>query len=146
MNWSRLNWNYFLLGLVRRYVPKNILFAVMKFRGDASLAERSPDQYLDLWKDQFTKHEWSFKGKHVLEIGSGRYPRFALRMLASGACRVTLIDLYAVPLNDPAHRAMLVDDSAARGIDCDDALSRIEVITGDVTKLTVARVLGVITE
>lgn len=137
MDWRQVKWNYLLLGLVRRYVPKKLLFAVMQFRGDASLAEQSPDNYLTIWNDQFSRHDWSFKGKHVLEIGSGRYARFALRMLASGARRATLVDLYAVPLRDPAHRAMLVKDCARLGLDYEDALSRIEVITADITQLSV---------
>lgn len=135
MAWSQVNLHYLLLGLVRRHVPKKFLFALMEYRGDSSLAEQSPDKCLAIWQDQFTRREWNFKNKHVLEIGSGRYARFALQMLASGACRVTLIDLYAVPLDHPEHRAILIRDCAALGIDCDDAVSRIEVMAGDITRL-----------
>jgi hypothetical protein len=131
----RVNWNYLLVGLMRRYVPKKILFAVMKRRGDGSVAEDSPDTYLATWKEQFIRRGWSFEGKHVLKIGSGRYARFALQMLAVGAYRVTLIDLYAVPLGESAHRAMLVKDCATLRLNCNDAFSRINVVRGDITQL-----------
>lgn len=130
-----MNWNYLLIGLVRRYVPKKILFEVMKRRGDGSVAEDSPDSYLATWKDQFSRHGWSFQDKHILEIGSGRYARFALQMLAAGACRVTLIDFYAVSLEEPAHREILIKDCRVLGLNCDDAFSRIDVIKGDITRL-----------
>jgi SAM-dependent methyltransferase len=109
----------------------------MKLRGDSSLAEQYPDNYLAIWNDESSKHQWTFRGKHVLEIGSGRYARFALRLLASGADRVTLIDLYAVPLSNPEHHAVLVKDCAMLGINRDDALSRIEVLRDDIVNLPV---------
>jgi SAM-dependent methyltransferase len=137
LDWSRVNWNYFFLALIRRYLPKQVLFAVMKFRGDASLGEQDPEKYLSVWNDQFAKHHWGLGNKHVLEIGSGRYARSALRLVASGAYRVTLIDLYAVPPDDPMHRAMLVRDCASLGIDFDEALSRIEIMTGNIVDLPV---------
>lgn len=130
-----MNWKYFLIGVLRRHVPEKLLFAVMKHRGDGSIAEIGSDTYLATWGDQLGRHDWSFADKHVLEVGSGRYARFALQMLAAGADRVTLIDLYAVPLNEPGHRAMLARDCENLALDCDDAFSRIEVIRTDITSL-----------
>jgi SAM-dependent methyltransferase len=90
---------------------------------------------LETWTDQLNKRGVSLAGKHVLEIGSGRYARFALQMLAAGAERVTLIDLYAVSLTEPAHRSMLLKDCSSLGLDYDDALSRIGMARGDITRL-----------
>jgi SAM-dependent methyltransferase len=130
-----MHWEYVFLGLVRRYVPKKVLFAIMECRGDGSMEEGSPHDCLGTWTDQFNKRGLSFAGKHVLEIGSGRYARFALQMLAAGAKRVTLIDLYAVPLTEPAHRSMLLKDCSSLGLNYDDAFSRIDMARGDITRL-----------
>jgi hypothetical protein len=64
---------------VRPYVPKRILFAITKRRGDGNLEEQAPHDCLRAWMDQFDKR--SFAGKHVIELGSGRYARFAPQML-----------------------------------------------------------------
>jgi SAM-dependent methyltransferase len=130
-----MNWEYVLIGLVRRYVPKSVLFAIMERRGDSSIEEGSPHDCLETWTDQLNKRGLSLAGKHVLEIGSGRYARFALQMLAAGAERVTLIDLYAVSLTEPAHRSMLLKDCSSLGLDYDDAFSRIDMARGDITRL-----------
>ena len=130
-----MNWEYVLIGLVRRYVPKRVLFAIMERRGDGSIEEGSPHDCLETWTDQLNKRGLSLAGKHVLEIGSGRYARFALQMLAAGAERVTLIDLYAVSLTEPAHRSMLLNDCSSLGLDYDDAFSRIDMARGDITRL-----------
>jgi SAM-dependent methyltransferase len=130
-----MNWCYLVVGLARRYVPKQILFVVMHYRGDGSLAEHNPDAYVGNWNDQLTQRGWTFRGKHILELGSGRYARFALRLLASGASRVTLIDLYAVPLSAPAHRKLLLEDCARLKLNFDDVLSRITVVQGDIAGL-----------
>jgi len=130
-----MNWEYFLIGLLRPYVPKGILFAITKRRGDGNLEEEVPDDCLNSWAAQFKKRQWTFAGKQVLEIGSGRYARFALQMLAAGARKVTLIDPYALPLKQPVHLAMLVGDCAKLGLNCDDVLSRIDVVSCDITAL-----------
>src|SRR5438132_6812778 len=111
-----MNWEYVLIGLVRRYVPKKVLFAIMERRGDGSIEEGSPHDCLETWMDQLNKRGLSFAGKDVLEIGSGRYARFALQMLAAGAEHVTLIDLYSVSLTEPAHRSMLLKDCSSLGL------------------------------
>ena len=130
-----MNWEYVLLGLVRPYVPKRILFAITKRRGDGNLEEEAPHDCLKSWMDQFDKRNISFAGKHVLEVGSGRSARIALQMLAAGSDRVTLIDPYAVPLKCSAQLALLVKDCATLGLNSDDALSRIGVISDDITRL-----------
>src|SRR5262245_59235853 len=130
-----MKWEYVLIGLVRPYVPKPILFAITKRRGDGNLEEEAPHDCLKSWMDQFDKRNLSFAGKHVLEVGSGRYARFALQMLAAGADRVTLIDPYAMPLQCSAQSALLVKDCTTLGLNCDYALSRIGVIGDDITRL-----------
>ena len=130
-----MNWEYVLIGLVRRYVPKRILFAVMERRGDSSMGENSPEECLIKWTEQLNKRGLSFAGKRVLEIGSGRYARFALQMLAAGAEHVTLIDLYALPLTEPAHRSVLIQDCLSLGLSYNDALARIHTVTDDITRL-----------
>jgi len=130
-----MNWEYVLIGLVRRYVPKKVLFAIMERRGDGSIEESSPLDCMKTWTDQLNKRGLTFAGKHVLEIGSGRYARFALQMLAAGAERVTLIDLYAVPLTERAHRSVLLQDCSTLGLGYGDAFSRIDTARGDITRL-----------
>jgi hypothetical protein len=58
-------------------------------------------------------------------------------MLGAGASRVTLIDLYAVPLHDPQQQSMLSQDCAMLGLEASGALQRIDVVTGDVTSVPV---------
>jgi SAM-dependent methyltransferase len=130
-----MNWKYLLIGLVRPYVPAKLLFAITKWRADGNVEEDSPDNCLEAWNGQFQKSGLKFSDKQVLEIGSGRYARFALQMLAAGAKRVTLVDPYAVPLKQPAHLAMLTKDCVKLGLDCDDVLSRIDVVSCDITGL-----------
>src|SRR6185436_4320495 len=99
-----MNLKYLCIGVVRRHVPVKLLFAIMKWRGDGNGAESTPRAYLADWRERLAKHGAGLEGKHVLEIGSGRYARLALHLLAAGARRVTLVDLYAVALHDPEHR------------------------------------------
>lgn len=127
-----MNLYYILAGLVRRQVPIAVLFHIMKLRGDANFAEAQPDDYFRSWHAQLSQSGLSLRGCHVVEIGSGRYARLALRMLAAGARRVTLIDFYALPLNHPAQQALLAADCARLGIDWADAQARIDVITADI--------------
>ncbi len=116
-------------------MPEKLLFAVMKRRGDGNGAESIPDTYLTEWRDRLQQHGVSFEGKHILEIGSGRFARLATRMLAAGAARVTLVDLYALPLDEPENQALLIQDCAELGLDVEGVLARIEVIGGDFVAL-----------
>ena len=61
-----------VIGVVRPYVTKRILFAITKRRGDGNLEEEAPHDCLKAWRDQFDERNLSFAGKHVLEVGSGR--------------------------------------------------------------------------
>jgi SAM-dependent methyltransferase len=128
-------WKYILIGLLRRYVPKSVLFAIMERRGDSSIEERCPNICLKMWTEQLSRRGLGFADKHVLEVGSGRYARFALQMLAAGAKRVTLIDLYAIPLTEPAHHSILLKDCLALGLNEGDAFSRIETVRADITRI-----------
>jgi SAM-dependent methyltransferase len=130
-----MNLKYLWVGAVRRHMPTKLLFAVMKRRGDGNGAESIPAAYLTEWRERLAKYGVGLAGKHILEIGSGRYARLAPHMLAAGARRVTLVDLYAVPVEQPEHYAMLARDCAALGLELDDALARIEVIRGDFVAL-----------
>lgn len=130
-----MNLKYVLIGLVRKHAPESVFYAVMKMRGEGNGAEIAPDLYFGEWQKQLAKHGVTVADKHVLELGSGRYARLGLRLLGAGARRVTLVDFYATPLRTPSHYTMLARDCAALGLDIEDALSRIEVIRGDITTL-----------
>lgn len=130
-----MNLRYLAIGLLRRTLPKPLLFAIMRQRGDGNGSETNPAANLALWQTSLGQTELA--GKHVLEIGSGRYARLALHMLAAGARRVTLIDLYAMPLDQPQHRALLARDCATLGLDMADALARIELVQADFLELPV---------
>jgi hypothetical protein len=41
-----MNWKYVLTGLVRRDIPKSVLFAIMECHGDGSMEENSPHDCL----------------------------------------------------------------------------------------------------
>lgn len=107
----------------------------MQLRGTVSIAESFPDRYAAEWTERLQKLGISFEDRVVMEIGSGRYARGALRMLAAGAKRVTLVDMDGVPLTHPTHRALLEKDCAQLGIRLDDALSRLELVIGDFTQI-----------
>jgi ubiquinone/menaquinone biosynthesis C-methylase UbiE len=132
-----MNLRYIVLGLVRRALPDWALFAIMNQRGDGNGAESNPQTNLAQWEAFLAKQSVQLAGKHVLEIGGGRYARFALQLLAAGASRVTLVDLYAVSVSQPGHRALLERDCAALGLDIDNALDRIELIQADYLTLPI---------
>src|SRR5438876_5682084 len=105
-----MNLKYIYVGVLRPHVPARLLFAVMKWRGDGNAAESIPGVCLADLRERLAKHGASLEGKRVLEIGSGRYARLGLHLLAAGARRVTLVDLYAVPVDQPHHRTLLLHD------------------------------------
>ena len=70
-----------------------------------------------------------------MEIGSGRYARIALRLLAAGAKQVTLVDPHAVALADAEHRLLLLGDMRGLGLDAQETLPRIQLVTGDLAAL-----------
>lgn len=131
-----MNLKYVLKGLIRHHVPDKWFFHLMELSGRTRPAESDPNGVFAMWKERFDSIGLSLEGRHVVEVGSGRYARLALHMLSSGASRVTLIDLYAVPLHKPEHRSMLAQDCTNLGLDA-DALQRIDVITGDFNSVQV---------
>ncbi len=132
-----MNVKYVLLGLARRYAAESLLFTIMKIRGEGSLGEHDPDGYLAEWQRWLGARGLSLVDQHILDVGSGRYARFALRMLAAGARRITLVDLYAMPLDAAEHQALLRQDCAKLGLDLADVLARINIVQGDFTLLPV---------
>jgi SAM-dependent methyltransferase len=126
---------YLIAGLVRRQMPAPFLFAVMKLRGTSNSAEESPDDYFRQWLAQVERNSLTLEDRHVVEIGSGRYARMALRMLKHGARRVTLIDYYALPLDHPDQSELLQGDCRALGLDWDDVLTRVRTISTDIMAL-----------
>jgi SAM-dependent methyltransferase len=129
------NWKYVAIGVVRRQMPRRVLFALMALQGRGNSAEEDPDKAFGLLSERMARAGVLVRNGHVVELGSGRYARLGLRMIAAGARRVTLVDLYAIPLGERRHRAMLERDCAALGMDATDALSRLEVVQGDFTRL-----------
>ncbi|NTV65757.1 MAG: methyltransferase domain-containing protein [Oscillochloris sp.] len=116
-------------------MPHSVHFLLMRLRGHANVSEQLPDSYFAGWQAQLTRSGLSLAGKHVVEIGSGRYARMALRMLKAGARRVTLIDLYAVSLDHQEQAATLQADCASLGLSWEDVRSRVRVIQGDLLAL-----------
>jgi SAM-dependent methyltransferase len=126
---------YLLAGVIRRHAPPALLFAIMKRRGTGNRSEEAPDVAFGQWRAQLERSGLSLAGAHVVEIGSGRYARTALRLLRAGARRVSLIDLYALPLDHPEQRAMLQADCRSLGLGWEEVRSQITVIGGDLLEL-----------
>ena len=129
---------YVLRGLIRHQIPDRWFFGLMNLFGNSTLSETDPDgSILELLR-RLESIGIDLRGKHILDVGSGRYARVALRMLKAGADRVTLVDLYAVELAEPEHRSVLLQDCINLDLDAEDALARIRVYTGDVTSMPTA--------
>lgn len=126
-----MNYRYVALGILRKRVPVSLLFVWMRLRGNASPGETSPDASFQTWKVQLDRRGLSLIDKHVLEFGSGRYARFALRILAAGAHRVTLVDPYATLLDDPDHRAQLQQDCEKLDLNWAKVSTHITVMQND---------------
>ncbi|MBP1467311.1 class I SAM-dependent methyltransferase [Candidatus Chloroploca sp. M-50] len=132
-----INLPYLLTGIIRRHLPPPILFGIMKLRGDGNSSEQSPDQNAVDLEETLTQTGIAIEGQHILEVGSGRYARLALRLLAKGARRVTLVDLYAVPLNEPNHHAILRQDCAELGLDVEQSVEKISIFRADFLQLPI---------
>lgn len=130
-----MNLRYVLTGVVRRHLPAPLLFRIMRLRGDGSGGEQAPDAVFQEWQTWIAGAGISLQGQHVVEIGSGRYARIALRLLKAGARRVTLVDFYALPLDHPAQGATLLEDCRRLGLDWADVGARIRTISGDILSL-----------
>lgn len=125
------NWWYIAVGIVRRWVPRQILFTVMSIRGGASGVETNPASSVAQLQGHLATAGVDIQGKQIAEIGSGRTARSGLQLLAAGAAHVTLIDLYATPLEDDTHRKQIASDCAILGLDYENALARLTVVQGD---------------
>jgi SAM-dependent methyltransferase len=132
-----MNLKYIIPGIVRRFVPEQVLFAGMKLRGNGSRGEHEPARYFAEWQEHFKARGISLADRHILDVGSGRYARFALWMLAAGARRITLIDLYALPLDSAEHQELLKQDCTTLGLDLADMMTRIDIIQSDFTHLPI---------
>lgn len=126
-----MNLRYLLTGVIRRHLPLPLLFVIMRLRGDGNGAEKNPDPIMNELTARLAHYDISISDKHILELGSGRYARLALRMLAQGARHVTLVDFYALPLDNPQHQHILHTDCAQLGLDFADACKRITVMNTD---------------
>lgn len=126
---------YMLRGLIRHQIPDRWFFGLMKLFGNSTLSETDPDGSMLELVNRLESIGTELRGKHILDVGSGRYARVALRMLKAGAKRVTLVDMYAVELTRPEHRSMLLQDCNNLGLDADDALARILVYSADITSM-----------
>jgi SAM-dependent methyltransferase len=132
-----MNLKYVLVGVARHYAPEWLMFVHLKLRGKSNSAESDPAAQFAEWKKRLDERGVTLTGKRVVEVGSGRYARLALRLVAAGASCVTLVDLYATPLDEPSHKSLLAHDCEGMGLDVNDALARIEVVQGDFTSLPV---------
>lgn len=130
-----MNLRYVVIGMMRRHVPAPLLFGIMQLRGDGSGGEQAPDDAFQEWQARLASSGISLNGQHVVEIGSGRYARIALRLLKGGARRVTLIDFYALPLEHPEQHNLLREDCVRLGLEWSDVLRRVQTISGDILDL-----------
>lgn len=126
---------YILTGVLRRQLPTVALFWIMRLRSDGNRAEQTPDALFQNWQSWLRRNGQSFAGLHVVEIGSGRYARLALRLLKAGARRVTLVDFYALPVEHPEQRELLQADCQKLGLDWDEVRARLRVVRGDILSL-----------
>lgn len=129
------NWHYLLAALIRHRTPEMLLSALTNLSGNNNSAENTPDSHFSAWQGRLERRGFDLHGKRILEIGSGRYARVALWMLASGAEHVTLIDPNAQGLAVPRHWSLLSRDLLKLGLNADDAFARIEIISSDISSL-----------
>ncbi len=122
---------YILKRLLRRHVPSPVVLELMKYCGRSAAAEDRPDDVFRGLQDRLQELAVDLTDKHVLDLGSGRYARMALRLLNAGASRVTLIDFHAVPLSNSKHRELLERDCRQLGMSAENALNRIDLQTDD---------------
>lgn len=135
-----MNVAYVAKRFVRRQIPDDWAFTLLRLRGHDNAAEAAPDRAWQKRKRQLDEVGIDIAGRHIAEMGSGRYARLALQMLRSRAACVTLVDLYATDVNDREHKALLMDDCAQLGLGWDDMATRVRVLTGDMTSLPIPAV------
>jgi SAM-dependent methyltransferase len=137
-----MNAKYIALGILRRLIPADFLFVSMKCMGKSNLAEVDPGAYYEYWRERFTSIGWNLEGRRILEVGSGRYSRMAVQLLAAGAEHVTLIDLYAVDSEERKHRSLLLNDCSQLGLNYQDVKKRISIFSGDFLDSPIPKVGG----
>jgi SAM-dependent methyltransferase len=130
-----MNVKYVAKRFLRRRLPDSWAFALLNSLGRGNPAETLPDWAWTHLENRLGQEGIGVAGKHVLEVGSGRYSRLALRMLHEGAARVTLVDPVAVDLNEDKHRSLLLEDCVKLGFDWDEVLTRVQVLREDLTTL-----------
>jgi SAM-dependent methyltransferase len=133
-----MKFGYVLRGLVRHQIPDQWFFALGKLSGGGTLSESDVDGSFAELQKRLEGIGTDLENKHILDVGSGRYARVALRMLRAGADRVTLVDMYAVELSEHGHELALLRDCIGLGLDPGDALARIRVCRRDFVSLPAA--------
>lgn len=128
---------YIAKRFVRRQLPDDWAFALLGFLGLGNKTEVEPAEVWAHVKQRLDQVGFDLAGRHLLEVGSGRYARLALHMLHAGVAEVTLVDLFAVSMNDRKCKYLLMDDCSKLELGWDDVAKRVHVLTGDITSLPV---------
>lgn len=116
--------------LLRHFTPPQAFYVLDAWRGRLNTSEVIVDRCFEYLQCMLRSAEFDLRGKEIIEVGSGRYARLALRLLKAGAARLRAMDLSAVPLSDPQHQAILRRDLAQLALD-PEVLNRLEVVTTD---------------
>lgn len=124
---------YLAKAIVRRALPPQFFYVWDGWRGKLNASETNVQKTFNYLQYMFRAAECVIADKQIIEVGSGRYARLGLRLVAAGAARVSLLDLYAVPLDDPRHREILENDFAELGLDA-TGLEKVEVFATETTK------------
>lgn len=121
---------YMTKAVLRRMTPPQAFYVLDAWRGRLNGSEVIVDRCFDYLQCMFRSGGFDPRDKEIIEVGSGRFARLALRLLKAGAARVRAMDLSAVPLNDPRHQAILREDLEKLSLG-PEILSRLEVVTTD---------------
>lgn len=122
---------YVMKRLIRRQIPAPVFFGIMTASGRTAKAEDRPDEVLESMVDRLRHLPIGLEGKHVLDLGGGRYARIAVRLLKANASHVTLADHYARPLTDLRHRKILDEDCLRLGLESAETMQSISIIVGE---------------
>lgn len=121
-------------------MPPWVLFLHLKLTGRHNTSESAPSLAIQSYIDTLEKHGESLSGRHVLELGSGRFARGAIQLIAHGAKCVTLVDPFALHICDPAHEQLLRQDCDSQNLDWDHIRDRIEVVRYELSELVPSHV------
>jgi len=128
---------YVMKRFIRRHLPDAWAFGLLELIGRSNKAEIIPAHVWVNLRERLNGVGIDIAGKHIVEIGSGRYARLGLQMLGAGAARVTLVDLYATALSNREHQSILKEDCARLELSWDEVVTRVQVLTGDITSLPI---------